>query len=223
MMIAGDFFNMPVDFTDGKISVLVIENKKIFRKILQSFCDGTVDERLVFSHDFKPFDFDKRGFFIANILDLDFQNKRLASKINSIMQQTAVNDYSEDLLLIKAHLMTLFDKLNELYDFEYSSDFEIDFSSILKLLRFEIDTSLSDLSELLVSYILLINKYFKLDLFVIHSVYDYFDFDEIEAMYKTLALHHINVLVVTSSKPKIVSEFEQIYIVDSDLCVINNG
>ena len=39
-------------------------------------------------------------------------------------------------------------------------------------------------------------------MFVLHSIYDYFDYDEIEKIYKTLKLYHINVLVITSSKPK---------------------
>ena len=110
-MFACEYLNNNVEFTDGVIPVLVIENKKIFRKILYSFCEGTVEELFTFSQDFKPFDFDKRGFFVANILELNFQNKKLTSKINSIMQQTAINDYSEDLILIKSQLVQLFDKL----------------------------------------------------------------------------------------------------------------
>lgn len=121
------------------------------------------------------------------------------------MQQTAINDYSEDLILIKAQLVQLFDKLNQDFDFEYDSSFEIDFPSILKLLQFNIDISCHDLSELLISYILLLNKYLNVDLFVLHSIYDYFDYDKIEKIYKTLNLYHINVLVVTSSKPKKIS------------------
>lgn len=221
MMFACEYLNNNVEFTDGVIPVLVIENKKIFRKILYSFCEGTVEELFTFSQDFKPFDFEKRGFFVANILELNFQNKKLTSKINSIMQQTAINDYSEDLVLIKAQLVQLFDKLNQDYDFEYDSSFEIDFPSILKLLQFNIDVSCRDLSELLVSYILLLNKYLNFDLFVLHSIYDYFDYDEIEKIFRTLKLYHIHVLVITSSKPKKISGFDEIHIIDSDLCLID--
>ena len=88
-------------------------------------------------------------------------------------------------------------------------------------MQFNIDISCRDLSELLVSYILLLNKYLNFDLFVLHSIYDYFDYDEIEKIYKTLKLYHINVLVVTSSNPEKISGFEEIHIIDSDLCVID--
>ena len=46
-------------------------------------------------------------------------------------------------------------------------------------------------------------------------------YDEIEKIYKTLKLYHINVLVITSSKPEKISGFEEIHIIDYDLCVID--
>lgn len=33
--------------------------------------------------------------------------------------------------------------------------------------------------------------------------------------------YHINILVITSSKPEHFLEFEELYIIDSDLCVID--
>lgn len=223
MMFSYKYLNDTVEFSNGKISVLVIENKKIFRQTLSSFFDDTVEEFFTFSQDFKPFDFNKKGIFISDVLDLNFQNKKLSTKINSVMQQTAVNEYGEDLASIQALLVNLFDKLNQMYDFEYDSNFEIDYPSILKLLPFNIDVSSSDLPQLLVSYILLLNKYLKFDLFVLHSIYDFFDLNELESIFETLSLNHINVLVLSSSKPVTVSKFEELHILDSDLCIIDNG
>lgn len=221
-MLSYEYLNDTVKLSNGKIPVLVIENKKIFRQALRSFLDDTVEELFTFSQDFKPFDFNKRGFFISNVIDLDFQNKKLLNKINLLMQQTAVNECCEDLASIQTLLINLFDKLNEMYDFEYDSNFEIDYSSILKLFQFNIDTSLRELPELLISYIILLNKYLKFDLFVLHSLYDFFDDNELEGIYETLSLSHINVLILSSSKPRHISKFEEIHILDSDLCIIDS-
>ena len=149
MMLSYEYLNDAVELSNSKIPVLVIENKKIFRQALR---------------------FNKRGFFISNAIDLDFQNKKLVNKINSLMQKTAVNECGEDLASIQTLLINLFDKLNKMYDFEYDSNFEIDYSSILKLFQFNIDTSSHDLPQLLISYIILLNKYLKFDLFVLHSL-----------------------------------------------------
>lgn len=138
------------------------------------------------------------------------------------MQQTAVNECGEDLASIQTLLVNLFDKLNKMYDFEYDSNFEIDYSSILKLFQFNIDTSLRELPQLLISYIILLNKYLKFDLFVIHSLYDFFDDNELEGIYETLSLSHINILILSSSKPRHISKFEEIHILDSDLCIIDS-
>lgn len=222
MMLSYEYLNDAVELSNSKIPVLVIENKKIFRQALRSFLDDTVEELFTFSQDFKPFDFNKRGFFISNAIDLDFQNKKLVNKINSLMQKTAVNEYGEDLASIQTLLINLFDKLNKMYDFEYDSNFEIDYSSILKLLQFNIDTSSHDLPQLLISYIILLNKYLKFDLFVLHSLYDVFDNNELEGIYETLSLSHINILILSSSKPRRISKFEEIHILDPDLCIIDS-
>lgn len=202
-MLSYEYLNDAVELSNSKIPVLVIENKKIFRQALRSFLDDTVEELFTFSQDFKPFDFNKRGFFISNAIDLDFQNKKLVNKINSLMQKTAVNECSEDLASIQTLLINLFDKLNKIYDFEYDSNFEIDYLSILKLFQFNIDTSSHDLPQLLISYIILLNKYLKFDLFVLHSLYDFFDNNELEGIYETLSLSHINILILSSSKPRL--------------------
>ena len=214
-MLSYEYLNDAVELSNSKIPVLVIENKKIFRQALRSFLDDTVDELFTFSQDFKPFNFNKRGFFISNAIDLDFQN-------NSLMQKTAVNECSEDLASIQTLLINLFDKLNKMYDFEYDSNFEIDYSSILKLFQFNIDTSSHDLPQLLISYIILLNKYLKFDLFVLHSLYDCFDNNELEGIYETLSLSHINILILSSSKPRHISKFEEIHILDPDLCIIDS-
>ena len=158
MMLSYEYLNDAVELSNSKIPVLVIENKKIFRQALRSFLDDTVEELFTFSQDFKPFDFNKRGYFISNAIDLDFQNKKLVNKINSLMQKTAVNECGEDLASIQTLLINLFDKLNKMYDFEYDSNFEIDYSSILKLFQFNIDTSSHDLPQLLISYIILLSQ-----------------------------------------------------------------
>ncbi|MBD8921975.1 type II-A CRISPR-associated protein Csn2, partial [bacterium] len=113
MMLSYEYLNDAVELSSSKIPVLVIENKKIFRQALRSFLDDTVEELFTFSQDFKPFDFNKRGFFISNAIDLDFQNKKLVNKINSLMQKTAVNECGEDLVSIQTLLINLFDKLNK--------------------------------------------------------------------------------------------------------------
>lgn len=221
-MLSYEYLNDTVNLDSECIPVLVIENKKVFRKILRSFYDNTIDEVFTFSHEFTPFEFSKKGYFIPNVLDLEFQNKKLSSKINSLMCQTAMSEFDAELSAIRSQILSLFDKLNQIYDFEFDSQFDVDYSAILKLLDFKIDTSLHTCAELLVSYILLLNKYLKYDLFVIHSLSNYFDSDEVEYIFKTLKLNHINILSVCSSVPDKISPLEKLYILDSDLCFIDN-
>ncbi len=222
MMYAFKYLNEAVSFEEGKINVLVIENKKVFRQTLRSFYDDMSEELFTFSENFVPFDFGKKGYFIPNPMELDFQNKKLSNKITAAVGQTAVNEYFEDLTSIQSALFELFGKINSLYDYEYDSDIDIDFSTILKLFHFNVDTSSREAAELLVTYIIKLNKYLKFDLFVINGLYDYFDFEEIEGICEMLAYYHINILVLSSSKPENLTKYERMNILDADLCAIGN-
>lgn len=222
MMYAYKYLNDAVSFEEGKIQVLVIENKKVFRQALRSFYDDASEDLFTFSKNFEPFDFGKIGYFIPDPMNLDFQNKKLSNKIMSVIGQTATDEYYEDLRSIQSALFELFGKINQIYDYEYDSDIEIEFQSILKLLHFNIDTSSRGAAELLMTYIIKLNKYLKFDLFVINGLYDYFDVEEIENIGEMLAYYHINILVLSSSKPERISKYERLNILDADLCVIGN-
>lgn len=59
--------------------------------------------------------------------------------------------------------------------------------------------------------------------FVAANICLYFSPDEISELLKALALEHINFLMLENSEPQRLCDGEKLYVVDNDLCVIDDG
>lgn len=222
MMLSVKNFINGIYFTPEKIPVIIIENKSFFRNVFLDFKNDNSDELFVFSEDFKPFEFSKKGVFISDPLSFDNINKKLMTKVTLYLEETANEEYSVELSDIKSRLIDLGNSLvayNE-YDFDYNYD--ITTSSIIKLLDFNISNEAEQGIFLLLRRLLLISKYIGINLFVIPNLHLYFENNEILDFYRTLKLNHIDILVIENFESDY-NSMEDITIIDKDLCVIDKS
>lgn len=223
MMISFTYFDSQIKFEDDKIPVLIIENKQLFRNVLYSFLNESHDEYFTFSENFKPFEFNKQGFFISNPIELDLNNKKLITKINSYLSNTVNNEFLPELSNVHQSIYDLADKLVAYSSFDLLyENIEIDSSDIVKLLSFKINCEEQTLAENLISFILLLHSYLKINIIVVANFYVYFSPEEAEQIFKTLTLNHINILLIEQSLPSHISAFESLHILDNDLCELTN-
>ena len=192
---------------EGIFPVLVIENKKLYRDVLSSFSNSCEEDYFVFSEDFKPFEFSKDGCFISEPIFVDMNSRKLLGKLDGYMQQTA----------------RLADKLKAFCDFDCEYSDETDTSAIIKLMGFRFSAESSSLLDCFANYLKLSAKYLKIKVFVAANISLYFSPDEISSLLKDLSLEHINLLMVENTAPKALCDGEKLYIVDNDLCVIDDG
>lgn len=212
-----------IQIKEEQVSVLVLENKKMFRDVLHSFTLGSEDDVFTFSEDFKPFEFAKKGFFIADPINPDLNNKKVINKINDYLTSVAVDEYPQETARINADIVDLAEKLLSFSDFEFTYDnCDVDALSIIKMLSFHLDCCDQSPCEVLVSYLILLNKYLKYNFFVIANMHIYFSVDELEKMYETLRLNHISLLLTEQSLAEN-CDCENVFIVDSDLCLIDKS
>jgi CRISPR type II-A-associated protein Csn2 len=208
---------------EGIFPVLVIENKKLYRGVLSSFLNSCEEDYFVFSEDFKPFEFSKDGCFISEPIFVDMNSRKLLGKLDGYMQQTANDEFAEDTAEVKAAVVRLADKLKAFCDFDCEYSDETDTSAIIKLMGFRFSAESSSLLECFVNYLKLSAKYLKTKVFVAANICLYFSPDEISELLKALALEHINFLMLENSEPQRLCDGEKLYVVDNDLCVIDDG
>ena len=220
MRAAFSFLSEPIYFGENPIQLLVLENKKLFRQVCDAFQHELEENYFIFSKDYKPFSFAKKGMFLPDPLRLPLRDKKLLTKTNAELENIANEKMYLELLELQEHLMAFAERLSAETEFAFSFTDEISASSWLKLLDFtpRYEERESDLENMLL-FLQLCQKYLGIQCFVLTNLYVYFTPEELEPFLKSAALHQISLLLLESSIPAAIS-VAQISIVDKDLCEI---
>lgn len=221
MMISFKFLDNCIESKDGIFPVLVIENKKLFRNVVCAFESENAEEYFVFSKDFKPVEFNKMGIFVSNPLNVELDGRKLLTKINSYLEDVANTEYETQLAQAKQALMVLADLLSCFGDFDCEYNNDITTAEIVKLLQFKVGKEENTPEELLVTYLKLVSKYLKTELFVVPNLHLLFTDEEIALIYETLSVNYINLLSLECLEPMKKHDCEDFFIVDKDLCEID--
>lgn len=220
-MISFKFLNNAIDIKDGVFSVLVIENKKLFRNVICSLENDFEEDYFTFSIDFKPVQFSKCGMFISNVLNVDLGSKKLISKITAYMENVANDEYAEQVSKAKKDLLSLAELIVAFSDFDCEYNCDIETADIVKILQFKVGTAENTPEELLIMYIKLIAKYLKINFFVIPNLHLVFSEEELKMIYDELLINHINIISLECFEPKYKFNYEEYYALDNDLCEID--
>ena len=136
MRIALDYFPEPLAFENQTAIVLTLENKTVFRRVVNAFLEDCADEVLTFSQEWKPFAFSKQGLYIANLLQPDADAKKLMNHVASAMEQTLNTELAEPLAHVRQDLLQLGDALTARFDYDVAYQDDLESAAVVKLLQF---------------------------------------------------------------------------------------
>lgn len=220
MRIAFDFLKEPIRFSDSEINVLCIENKVLFRRVINAFIENSLQEaNIVFSKEFKPIDFKKNACVIYDYFHFDFSSSFI-KKIYDDISDFCNNELQDDVALFRTYFESLFDKIINEYDYDFQYNYDLSLQLFFKACELKPANKTNSLLENLTQYILLLKKYVKINYFVLVNLHLYFSSDEIMEFYKTLYYNHIYTLVLENEFNFSKLNNEKITIVDNDLCEI---
>ena len=219
MRMSFQYLSSPLEFKFKNIQVLVIENKPLYRNVIQSLSEKK-DDCLVFSQSFKPFTFSKKGLFIADSINISLQDKKIQTQGNYEMERILNETMFSELVHIQEMMSALGQKLAEESDFDFSFSGEINASELVKMLRFSLryEDSKDQLDNLLL-YIKACNRYLGIRHFIIANLFLYFTDKELAPFFDTLKLHKLTLLILENARPQNI-EGCGFTIVDNDLCEI---
>ena len=221
MKIASQILNFESELSDEAITVLSVENVQAYRMIVCAFENGSIDEHIVFSSDFKPFEFYKKGIFISNPLNIGFVDKRFQNKINARLLDFA--NETEQVFKLKSTMLNFADDLVKMCDFNLTYDSEFDLMDFIKMMAFKVNTSDLSFSEVFVKFVLMMSEYLSVELFVVLNLHLCFTRSEIEHIFETLLLNHIVLISLNRIQPQQVINGEKHIVIDKDLCLIDNS
>lgn len=221
MMLACYFLEKPIEFIENKINVIVIENQKLFRKVVIDFIAQSEgeSERFVLSEDFEPLEFSKKVAVIPDIFNIDFSSKKILTGIN----RKICEDFSEEEKFYKARNI-----LNEIgNEIVFSSDFNLCFSEIetfediVKMFDFKISSDETELIDKITEYMKIQRLFFRKEIFVFINLKNCFSENELESFYQWVFYNKFKVVVIEGFQRNIPLKEENMVIIDEDLCEIS--
>lgn len=223
MRIALDYFPEPLAFENQTAIVLALENKTVFRRVINAFLEDCADEVLTFSQEWKPFAFSKQGLYIANLLQPDADAKKLMNHVASAMEQILNTELAEPLALVHQDLLQLGDALTARFDYDVACQDDLEAAAVVKLLQFRLRREESTAAERLARFLILTSRYLKVRIFAISNLYLYFESEEVSRLLHTLSLHQIRILDLECQAPACIDVRAKLYVLDRDLCTLDNS
>lgn len=221
MMLACDFLKEPIEFYEGIINVIVIENQKLFRRTVSDFIEHAEKggEKFVLSEKFEPMEFSKKAAVVSDLFGMDFSSKKISGKIN----QHICENFSEDEDIYEA--IRILNKIG--FKAISNADFELVFSeingleNIVKFFDFKIDDEGMELPEKVIEYMRLQRSFFGKEIFVFVNLKSCFSEEETREFYRYIAYDKFKVILIESFQRGIPQSREKTIIIDEDLCEIS--
>lgn len=221
MKIVSTYFNSQIEVKQGEIFLLVIENQKLFKTLLEDVhkqANGE-DGDIILSKNNVPISVSKNVDVIENFAPFDINGKTFISKIVSLMEKVAVDAEH----FVKTSQL-LADIENYMVDLSFDFPFDVEctklnVSSLIKSLSVCVADDNVDDIETILDYMSLVTDVDKQKLFVTVNMRSYFDDECIYAFANAVARKQLRVLMLESSMRDKIKNVSQL-IIDKDLCEI---
>ena len=208
-----------LDISLPGVSSLVIENPVFYRELLMDLyaqMDGMAG-KFVLSHEGKTLSIATWVELIDNVLHFDLNTRTLLGKVQSAMEQTAVN---ETFFLKTAELLQQLERYTQELAFQFDCDIlckHCSVSGLLKAVGISLRDDYEDPLERLADYMELIREFDREKLFVLVNLRSFFDDDHVEKFLETVSAHGYRLLLLDGIERKKLPQERRITI-DNDLC-----
>lgn len=201
------------------VTSLVIENPVFYRELMMDLyaqMDGMAGT-FVLSHEGKTLSIATWVELIDNVLHFDLNTRTLLGKVQSAMEQTAVN---ETFFLKTAELLQQLERYTQELAFQFDCDIlckHCSVSGLLKAVGISLRDDYEDPLERLADYMELIREFDREKLFVLVNLRSFFDDDHVEKFLETVSAHGYRLLLLDGIERKKLPQERRITI-DNDLC-----
>lgn len=208
-----------LDFSEGCVNELVIENKKMFFEVINSMMmqiDGLHGNCILSIAD-KPMEFSKYADLTVQFAPFELNRKSILTKLHSALEKNAQTseNYAKTAELL-GELERYMLHLSEELPFEINCQ-RLAIGSVIKALSPEIDESDKKPLEKIFTYMELVRELDRDKLFIMVNMRSYFTDEDMEIFTESICLHDFKVLLLEAfAFPKL--KHSNRFVVDNDLC-----
>lgn len=218
-------FNYKIEFKENIVNLIVIEDKKFFREYigeLYSQCTELNDSgRFVLSNEEKEIKLSKKAEIILDFYSLDINNKKIITKVyNKLKEISTEEDMYVETGKINSEIIRYVDKIVDISDYPLEFSIDIDVVDLLKITNVKFLKDYTNELDKICDYISLINEITGKDIFILVNFRDFFNLDELKEFYKFISYKKIFLIMIENRVNDVCNEFENLFILDEDLCEI---
>ena len=213
-----------LDIEENEPSVLIIENPSIMTDVvgqLLELCNSGEGD-FILSEDGKQLSFEKTTEVIINPFLIDFNSRKVQSKLYSELLEEEMS-YVEEKVLIQTLIVEYLDKRIQNVPYEMIS-YELDLDSLKLFRMFEvrIEPQCNSLIEKMAEYTKILSRLLRKRLLVFVSISNYLDTNELNALYEICNYNKMKVLFIECHE-LCLPFYTKTYIIDKDKCMIMNN
>lgn len=221
MKIVNSKYNLNIEMKEGITDVIIIENPKFFYDIVNNIYIQQSGEEgdFVLSDANKEISISKSLDIIINPFSMDFNEKRIQSKLYQQLFEVAVEKTKEksDINYIAVKIIEDITSNVGYSGITYNMDFE--WKSLFKLYDVKIDSKYERLIEKLIEYIKVLTCLCKVKVLCIVNIKSMLTEYEILELYHVASVFKIQLILIESCE-KIKMLNEHIHIIDNDMCLV---
>lgn len=219
MKMVTALFNSVIDFEEGFINSIILENSGLFNRLITNFVNQINGEEglIVLSDDNREMKIANSTELISTFIPFEINSKKLLTKIASIIEKEAVNEQyyarTEELL---TNIELYIDELAAVLPCELIYE-TITPASLVRMAGLKIcNDSMSELENIF-DYMNLVRELDRDKLFVFVNMRSYYEDVEMQNFIDTVVAHKFRVLLV-ESHCKSLLRCEKRLVIDNDLC-----
>lgn len=210
-------WNHQINFNDGSITHLFIENPITLRKYISELIqqiNGNEGD-FVLSKDSKEVPIPKNLAIVPDLINITLEEKKINTQINKdLLRITQGTDHQQDSFSLISAIEKYAENLLE--DCCYTIDFDdIDESKILKMLNFHITTDFENTASTLLEYLNTTHDILNISNFVILNASTYFSKEELTILEAEITSEKHNILFIERFNHY---DLKNSIIIDSDNC-----
>lgn len=212
-------FNFKIDFEDKSIFSLIIENKKLYRKIIEDLINNiSIDDgNIILSKNNKLIVPEKEIFVFSDYFNFDV-NKFVLNKYFKELKNLSENDFFDETLEIKEVLRNYVTKLVE-NEYSIKLEEDLDISQILKAFGIKFQRN-EDLLLNLFEWIKILNELLGYEIFFFINLENFLSNDELVEFSKFILYNKYKVVFLENFNRNKLFDDDNLIIIDNDLCEI---
>ena len=220
MKLVCDRFESVVEWEEGKICSLVLENPDVFRGVISDLVTGLdgMETNMILSRDNKEIKISSNVELITSYIPFEVNTKRMLSSLLSVLEKEAVNEqHFEQTQELLAGIERYMDDLS--FYLPADLEYKINVAGLLKMAAPRLNLGDCVGIEQIYAYMQFYREVIGERLFVFVNLREFYNEEDVEKFVNTVVAHKYSILLIDNKEYQKI-DCEKRLIIDADRCEI---